>query len=68
MRATAQQPQRAPDGAPLHFERHGPEQTTLYCLVQQHAATFIAQTEASTGAALPQFIMRHSSDAERHRM
>jgi hypothetical protein len=27
-----------------------PEQTTLYHLVQQHAASFIAQTEASTGA------------------
>ena len=56
MRATAQQPQRAPDGAPVHYERHRPEQTTLYCLVQQHAASFIAHTEASTGAELPRFI------------
>ncbi len=28
----------------------------LYRLVQQHAASFIAHTEASTGAALPRFI------------
>jgi hypothetical protein len=54
--ATGRQPQRAPDGAPLHYERHRPEQTTLYRLVQQHAASFIAHTEASTGAELPRFI------------
>lgn len=54
MQATAQQPQRAPDGAPLHYdERHRPEQTTLYRLVQQHAGSFIAHTEASTGSELP---------------
>jgi uncharacterized protein (DUF983 family) len=40
----------------LHHERHRPEQTTLYRLVQQHAASFIAQAEASTGAGLPRFI------------
>ena len=56
MRATAPQPQRAPGGAPVRYERHRPEQTTLYCLVQQHAASFIAHTEASTGAELPRFI------------
>ncbi len=56
MQAIGRQPQRAPDGAPLHYERHRPEQTTLYRLVQQHAASFIARTEASTGSELPQFI------------
>ena len=56
MRATAQQPQRAPDGAQVHYERHRPEQTTLYCLVQQHAVSFIAHTAASIGAELPRFI------------
>ena len=30
MRATAQQPQRAPDGGPIHYGRHFPERTTLY--------------------------------------
>ena len=50
MQAIGRQPQRAPDGAALHYERHRPEQTTLYRLVQQHAASFIAHTEASTGA------------------
>ena len=50
MRATAQQPQRAPDGAPVHYERHRPEQTTVYGLVQQHAASFIAETRAEVGS------------------
>jgi len=56
VQAIVRQPQRAPDGAPVHYERHRPEQTTLYRLVQQHAASFIAHTEASTGAELPCFI------------
>ena len=56
MQAIGQQPHRAPDGATVQCERRGPEQTTLYRLVQQHAATFIAHTGASTGAELPQFI------------
>ena len=41
---------------PLYYERHRPEQTTLYRLVQQHAAHFIAHTAASTGAEMPRFI------------
>ena len=56
MQATGRQPQRAPDGAPVHYERHRPEQTTLYRLVQQHAATFFAQGEDAAGAVLPQFV------------
>ena len=56
MHAIGRQPQRASDGVPIHFERHRPEDTTLYRLVQQHASSFIAHTEASTGADLPQFV------------
>ena len=56
MQAIGRQPQRAPDGAPVHYERHRPEQTTLYSLVQQHAATFFAQAETEAGADLPQFV------------
>jgi len=56
VQAIGRQPQRAPDGAPPHYECHRPEQTTLYRLVQEHAASFIAHTEASTGSELPQFI------------
>jgi len=41
----------SPGGSPLaprvHYERHRPEQTTLYRLMQQHAATFIVQAEAA---------------------
>jgi len=44
------------DGTPVHYERHRPEQTTLYRLVQQHALSFFAQTEAATGAGLPEFV------------
>ena len=44
------------DGAPVHYARHRPEQTTLYRLVQQHAQSFIAQSEEATGARLPQFV------------
>ena len=56
MQAIGRQPQRVPDGAPVHYERHRPEQTTLYRLVQQHAATFFEQAETAAGADLPQFV------------
>ena len=56
MQAVGEQPQRAPYGAPLHYERHRPEQTTPYRLAQQHAASCVAHTEASTGSELPRFI------------
>lgn len=56
MQAIGRQPLRAPDGAPVHYERHRPEQTTLYRLVLQHAATFFAQAEAPAGTDLPQFV------------
>jgi hypothetical protein len=49
-------PIRAPDGTPVHYERHRPEQTTLYRLVQQYAATFFEQAESAAGAGLPQFV------------
>ena len=51
------QPERpAAAAGSVHYERHRPERTTLYRLVQQHAASFIAHTEASTGCELPSFI------------
>ena len=56
MQATGQQPQRAPGDAPVHYDHHRPEQTTLYRLVQQPAATFFAQAEGAAGADLPQFV------------
>jgi hypothetical protein len=56
MQAIGRQPQRAPGGAPVHYERHRPEKTTRYRLEPQHAANFIALTKASTGADLPRFI------------
>ena len=56
MQANGRQPLRAPDGASVHYERHRPEQTTLYRLEQQHTATFFAQAEAAAGADLPQSV------------
>ena len=58
MQAIGRQPQRAPapDDTPAHYERHRPEQTMLYQLVQQHAATFFAQAEDAAGADLPDFV------------
>lgn len=56
MQAIGRQPQRAPDGASVHYEHHVSEQTALYRLVQQHAATFVALAEAAAGADLPQFV------------
>ena len=57
MQTNAHQTARAHcDGAPVHYERHRPEQTTLYRLVQQHAQSFFAQSEEAAGARLPQFV------------
>jgi len=55
VQAINRQPRRVPDGAPVHYERHRPEQTTLYRLVQ-HAATFFERAEAAAHADLPQFV------------
>ena len=62
MQTIGRQPQRAPAGAPVHCELHRPERATLHRLVQQHAATFIAETAWATGADPPQFV-KHEFDA-----
>jgi hypothetical protein len=41
--AIDRQPQRAPDGAPLHYERHRPEQTTL---VEDMGQPYLAEPDA----------------------
>jgi hypothetical protein len=51
-----------PDGATLHCERHRLALTTLHFPVQQHAASFNAHTEASTGSELRRF-MKNDFDA-----
>ena len=56
MQATVGQPRRAPLGIPVHCERHRLEQTTLYRLVQRHAATFFAELVATAAAELPPFV------------
>ena len=52
--ASARQPTQA--GARLCYERHRPEETTLYRVVQEELETFLAQVEAQTVSGLPQFI------------
>ncbi len=39
-----------------HYERHRPEETILYQLVQEHVGTFFAQVKAETGSGLPDFV------------
>ena len=58
MQTNAHQTGRAHcDDTPVQLDaRHRPEQTTLYRLAQQHAATFFAQAEETTSARLPQFV------------
>ena len=57
MHAIGRQSRRAYcDGAPVHYQRHRPEQTALYRLVQQHAQTFFAQAAATIGVGLRQFV------------
>ena len=43
-------------GIPVHCQLHRPEQSRLHCLVLQHAASFIAHTQASCGAELPRVV------------
>ena len=49
MQATLRWPRQAPAGALIHHECHRPERTTLYRLVQQHAATSFAEAEDAGG-------------------
>jgi hypothetical protein len=56
LQALGQQPVKAIGPPRIHYERHRPEESTLYRLVQQHAATFFAQVEAVTGTGLPKFV------------
>ena len=60
MQAIGRWPQRAPDGAPVHYERRRPGQATPHRPAPQHAASFIAHTDTSTGAELPRFNARGS--------
>ena len=55
VQAIGRQPHRAQDGAPIYCERHDPEYTTLYRLVQRHSASVIAHTKTNTGSS------RHAS-------
>jgi hypothetical protein len=38
------------------YVRHRPEQTALYQLIQQHAATFFTQAQDATGSSLPRYV------------
>ena len=51
-----QSAQHATAGNRVHYERHRPEETVLYQLVQEHVETFFAQVETETGSGLPDFV------------
>ena len=40
----------------IHYERHRPEETALYQLVQEHIEDFFVQVELVTGSGLPDFV------------
>jgi Transposase zinc-binding domain len=42
--------------ARVQYVRHRPEQTALYQLIQQHAATFFMQAQGATGSSLPRYV------------
>jgi hypothetical protein len=56
VQAIGRQPQQAPDGAAVDRRSQRPGADRVHDLVQQHAASFITQTEASNGSALPRLI------------
>lgn len=41
---------------PTHYERHRPEETVLYLIVQENLETFLSQVEMETGQSLPDFV------------
>jgi hypothetical protein len=51
-----QSAQHVTAGNRVHYERHRPEETILYQLVQEHIETFFAQVETETGSGLPDFV------------
>ena len=51
-----QSAQHATAGDRIDYERHRPEQTVLYQLVQENVETFFAQVETETGSGLPDFV------------
>ncbi|MBK7963564.1 MAG: transposase zinc-binding domain-containing protein [Bdellovibrionales bacterium] len=44
--------------APSAYERHRPEETTLYKLVQENWLTFKQQVAMDTGHSLPDFVVK----------
>lgn len=51
----------APDPAPGHYQRHRPEHTLLYRIVEQHYPALLAHL-AERGTGLPAFVQREFED------
>jgi Putative transposase/Transposase zinc-binding domain len=47
---------KSPSKSGAQYLRHRPEQTALYQLIQQHAATYFAQAQDATGSSLPRYV------------
>ncbi len=66
MQVIGRQSCRLPDGDRVQYERHRPEQTTLYRLVQAHAATFSPRSKPQRRPVFPsssRTSSKHSSNA-----
>ncbi len=44
------------------YDRHRPEETVLYKLVQENLATFLEDYEQETGESLPDFVIKEFRD------
>lgn len=41
-----------------HYERHKPEETALYKVIQENLASFLEQFSEETGSHLPDFVVK----------
>lgn len=48
-----------PESAQTHYERHHPEATVLYRIVQKSLETFLAQIDMETGQSLTEFVTKN---------
>ena len=47
-----------PNAQTYHYQRHEPEKTTLYKLIQENWLTFQQQVEHDLGYPLPDFVIK----------
>lgn len=55
---TAAAPHASASPAQIHYERHRPETTVLYRILQENVESFYLQVDEETGHALPEFVTK----------